>query len=169
MKKLRVYLFCAACLALISWDRATKDMAIEHLKNKAPVSYLHNTIQLMYAENTGAAMSLGDALPKTLNVVLLGVLPLALLVGGFIYTIKRSKDLSFLRLFSLALIISGGLGNISDRLLHDRHVTDFIFIDLKSVHTGIFNFADVFVSFGVILFLISSYQRKKTIREESYS
>jgi signal peptidase II len=58
--------------------------------------------------------------------------------------------MSMMKLFSFALIISGGMGNIIDRILFDRHVTDFMILDVQGVHTGIFNFADVCVTAGAI-------------------
>jgi len=52
------------------------------------------------------------------------------------------------------LIISGGIGNIIDRILFDRHVSDFMILSFKGLHTGVFNFADVYVTVGAILLLI---------------
>jgi signal peptidase II len=157
---LKVALFCFGSLALVSWDRATKDLAKEHLMNKAPVSYWHDTFRLEYAENTGAAMSLGDGLPAKTSFWLLGILPLVLLSALFVYTIHRSKDISLPKMLSLSLIIAGGLGNIIDRLLFDRHVTDFINIGINELRTGIFNFADVFITAGAICLLVF-YKNKK--------
>ncbi|MEO8174052.1 MAG: signal peptidase II [Sediminibacterium sp.] len=162
--RVKIILFCLSTLVFIGCDRVTKDLAKEHLKNKASVSYLHNTIQLMYAENTGAALNLGDSLPKAASFWLLSILPLAFLVGLSIYTIRQSKEMSMAKLFSFALVISGGLGNIIDRLLFDRHVTDFMLVDIKGIHTGIFNFADVCVSAGAIGLMV--FHRDKKIQKE---
>ncbi len=164
MKKgLKIVLFCLSCLTLISWDRATKDLAKEHLMNREPVSYLHDTFRLQYIENTGAAMSLGDSLPKTASFWLLSVLPLLVLIGLFIYVVMKAKQLSLFKMSVFALLIAGGLGNVIDRLLFDRHVTDFMNIGFRSVRTGIFNFADVCVTAGAIglLFL---YRKNSSLR-----
>ena len=151
MKKgMKILLFCLSSLVLISWDRATKNLAKEHLQNKEPLTYFHNTFRLEYVENTGAAMSLGDGLSKTASFWLLSIIPLVLLLGLFIYTIKNSKHLNFSKMFSFALIFAGGLGNIIDRLLFDRHVTDFMNIGFNNIRTGIFNFADICVTLGAI-------------------
>src|SRR5882757_4200693 len=122
-RRLKIVVFCLSSVTLISWDRVTKELAKDNLMNKAPASYLHDTFRLEYIENTGAAMSLGDGLPKTTSFWLLSILPLAILVALFIYTIGRSKQLSMWKILAFALIIAGGLGNIIDRLLFDRHVT----------------------------------------------
>ena len=161
MKKgLKIFLFFLICLTFISWDRATKVLAKEHLKNKEAVSYLHNSFRLTYVENTGAAMSLGDSLPKAASFWLLSVLPLLfifILVG---YIIKNAEKFSFSRMLAFALIIAGGIGNIIDRLLFDRHVSDFMNIGYKNIRTGIFNFADVCVTAGAIA-LVLLYRNKK--------
>ena len=86
----KILLFCTASVACISCDRVTKDMAKEHLKNQEPVSYFHNTIRLEYVENTGAALSLGDDLPKRTSFWLLSILPLIFLIALFAFTIKNA-------------------------------------------------------------------------------
>jgi signal peptidase II len=155
MKKgMKIMLFCLCSLMLISWDRASKELAKEHLKDKEPISYFHNTVRLEYVENTGAAMNLGDNLSKTASFWLLSILPLAFLLGMFVHTIRKSNQLDLLTLSAIALVFAGGMGNIIDRLMFDRHVSDFMNIGLGSLRTGIFNFADICVSAGAIIFLV---------------
>ncbi len=146
----KVSLFCLSCLTFISWDKATKDMAKEHLKRQEPVSYLHDTFRLEYVENTGAAMSLGDNLPKTISFWLLSILPLGFLSMLFVYVVINVGKFSFLKMSVFALLIAGGFGNVIDRLLFDRHVTDFMNIGFGNFRTGIFNFADVCVTAGAV-------------------
>ena len=154
-------LFILLSLTLISWDRATKELAKEQLKNKAPLSYFHNTLRLEYVENTGAAMSLGDDLPKTASLWLFSIIPLLILSGVGVYALKNSKQLSVPKMVAIALIFSGGIGNIIDRLLYDRHVTDFMNVGINNFRTGIFNFADVCVTAGVIMFAALYYKQKQ--------
>jgi signal peptidase II len=59
-----------------------------------------------------------------------------------------------MKVFSLALLFSGGIGNIIDRILFDRHVTDFLNIGLGTLRTGIFNVADICVTAGAIGMLL---------------
>jgi signal peptidase II len=67
--------------------------------------------------------------------------------------IRKSATLDWRSLFALTLIFSGGLGNLIDRILYDRHVTDFMNLGVFGLRTGIFNFADVYITLGVILAL----------------
>lgn len=156
MKKwIKIFLFCLSSLSLISWDRATKDLAKEHLKNKEPLSYFHNTFRLEYVENIGAAMNLGDGLSKTVSFWLLSILPLILLLILFFYVIYNSNQISALKMFAFALVFAGGIGNIIDRLMFDRHVADFMNIGFNNIRTGIFNFADVCVTTGALFLLLA--------------
>ena len=162
----KIVCFCLTCFTFISCDRATKNMAKTHLKNQETVSYFHDTFRLQYAENTGAALSLGDSLPKTISFWLLSILPLVFLLGLFTYTIKNAQKMSFMKMFSLALLFSGGIGNIIDRILFDRHVTDFMNLGISNIRTGIFNVADVCVTAGAIGILLF-YGDKRPIRTSS--
>jgi signal peptidase II len=152
--RLKILLFCFSSLTLISWDRVTKDIAKEHLKDKAAYSYFHDSFRLQYAENTGAAMSMADDLPKVASFWILGIIPLVFLIGFFVYSIQRSGKLPFGKLFAFSLIFAGGIGNIIDRLLFDRHVSDFMNFGILSFRTGIFNFADVWITTGACYLLI---------------
>ncbi len=159
---MKILLFCLSSLVLISWDRASKELAKEHLMDKAPQTYFHDTFRLQYVENTGAALSIGDNLPKAASFWLLSILPLALLLFMSGYAIKHSGEMSTSKLASFALIVAGGLGNIYDRIVFDRHVTDFMNIGIGDLRTGIFNFADVCVTAGAILILVS-YKKKVVV------
>jgi len=158
---MKIILFCCCCLAFIGCDRVTKNLAKETLKDKEPLTYFHDTIRLLYTENTGAALSLGDDLPKTASFWLLSIVPLLILLALFVYTIKNLQQMGTMKIFSLALIFSGGIGNIIDRIFFDRHVTDFMNVGIGNLRTGIFNVADVCITAGVIG-LLFFFNNKKT-------
>jgi signal peptidase II len=157
---MKVSLFCLTSLMFIGCDRITKDLAKEHLMYREPLSYFHNTVRLEYVENTGAALSLGDTLSKPLSFWLLSILPLIFLLLLFVYVIRKMHELSPLKLLSFSMIIAGGSGNIIDRIMFDRHVSDFMNIGISNLRTGIFNVADMCVTAGVIV-LLFSYREKK--------
>jgi signal peptidase II len=148
--RLKILIFCLSTLAFIGCDRVTKDLAKEHLQNQVPLSFLHNSFRLVYVENTGAAMSLGDNLPKAASFWLLSMLPLLFLLAFALYALKKMKELNIIKIISFSLIIAGGLGNIIDRIVFDRHVTDFMILGFWKIQTGVFNVADVCVTAGAI-------------------
>ena len=151
-------------LLFIGCDRVTKDLAKEHLMNHEPVTYLHNSVVLEYVENTGAALSLGDNLPKAVSFWLLSMLPLLFLVILFIYAIRKVEVLNNWKLLAFSLIFAGGLGNIIDRIAFDRHVTDFMNVGIGSLRTGIFNVADMCVTAGVIVLLFAYWSESRRKR-----
>ncbi len=143
------------CVVFIGCDRVTKQMAKQHLMFSEPKSYFHDTFRLEYAENTGAALSVGDTLPQPVSFWLLSILPLVVLGLLFVYVMRRLNEFSYLKLFAFALVIAGGLGNIIDRIMYDRHVTDFMNMGINNLRTGIFNVADVCITAGIIMLFIS--------------
>lgn len=157
----KIALFCFICIFSIGCDRVTKDLAKQHLANKEVKSFLHDTVRLVYVENTGAALSLGSELSNTTAFWLLSILPLAFLFLLLGYAIKNVATLSIPQLIFFAMIFSGGIGNIIDRIIHNRHVPDFMNVGINNFRTGIFNFADVFVSIGVLGLMITLLLKKE--------
>jgi signal peptidase II len=58
-----------------------------------------------------------------------------------------------------SLIAGGALSNVIDRLLHEGRVLDFINIAIAPLNVMIFNFADVAIALGTIMFTIASIRR----------
>lgn len=162
-RKSKIIIFLLCCIISIGADRITKNLAKEHLQDKGELSYFHDTFRLVYVENTGAALSLGDSLPPAASFWLLSMLPLAFLLVVAFYVYRHLDGMTPLRIFSIALIFSGGIGNIIDRVLYDRHVTDFMNMGIGSLRTGIFNVADVCVTAGVIGLLVFRSKQKEEI------
>ena len=50
----------------------------------------------------------------------------------------------------LCSVAGGGIGNIFDRVMYGS-VTDFLYVRVGIFQTGIFNFADVSITAGVLL------------------
>ncbi len=143
-----VFLSILFCLALIGFDQFIKYIVIEYLK---PVEYfdvIENVLRLRYVENTGAVF--GSFATHTLFLTVFSVI----LLGIVIYYLISNRNQSKLVNFCLLLMISGGVGNIIDRIrLH--YVVDYIeplFIDF-----AVFNFAACLITvgaFSLIIYLI---------------
>jgi signal peptidase II len=164
----KILLFCLICTAFIGCDRVTKQLAKQDLMFRPAKSYFHDTFILEYAENTGAALSLGDNLPQATSFWLLSIVPLMLMIALFIYVVKQVNNFSLFKLFAFSLIVSGGLGNIIDRIIYDRHVTDFMNMGIGTFRSGIFNVADVCITAGVIaLFIVYNSKNKGLLRPDN--
>ena len=126
-------------------DRVTKLMSIKHLKNGNDITIIKNIFDFQYVENRGAAF--GILAGKKYILIILT----AIIVLGMIYYLVKYKPESKLLKVSLALIISGALGNIYDRISYN-YVVDFIYIHYKDIFTWPnFNIADMLVVAGTIL------------------
>tara|TARA_Y100000766_G_scaffold241335_1_gene219211 strand:- start:121 stop:354 length:234 start_codon:yes stop_codon:yes gene_type:complete len=63
---------------------------------------------------------------------------------------------SGLKKYSLLMILGGALGNVFDRIIY-KAVPDFIDFHIGNFHWFIFNFADIFISIGVIFLIIMEF------------
>jgi signal peptidase II len=61
-----------------------------------------------------------------------------------------------------ALICSGGIGNLIDRLTHGGYVTDFLNVGIGPLRTGIFNVADFVLLVGLGIIVLSGASSART-------
>jgi signal peptidase II len=144
----------------ISCDQVTKSLAKEYLIDKGTIHVIGDVFILLYAENTGAFLGMGSDLPEPFKFILLSLVPTLCLIGFFVY-IGLKKELSVFQIICLSSIVGGGIGNICDRLMNNGVVIDFMNFGINGLRTGILNFADLSLTFGVILFVISLYTSRR--------
>tara|TARA_Y100000588_G_C13828138_1_gene742395 strand:+ start:187 stop:660 length:474 start_codon:yes stop_codon:yes gene_type:complete len=70
-----------------------------------------------------------------------------------------TKSWSKFERIGAGFIAGGAIGNALDRIIYGR-VIDFIDLHFNNIHFPTFNFADTFITLGVILMLISSYIKR---------
>lgn len=165
-KSTKIILFCFTCILFIGCDRITKNIAKHNLIDKPSQSFFHDTFRFEYVENTGAMLSLGDSLSPAISFWLLSIIPLMVLLALFVYVLKNIGRMNTIKWFSFAMIFAGGIGNVIDRIIFDRHVTDFMNVGIGNLRTGIFNVADMCVTFGAIG-LLFFYNDKKEATDKS--
>ena len=83
----------------------------------------------------------------------------SIVVGSFLILLAIFSDTKLFRI-SLGLISSGALGNAIDRVYFGG-VIDFIDFFIYNFHWPAFNFADIFITIGVILLLFDNIFNKK--------
>ena len=83
----------------------------------------------------------------------------SIVVGCFLILLAVFSDKKVFRI-SLGLISSGALGNAIDRVYFGG-VIDFIDFFIYNFHWPAFNFADIFITIGVILLLFDNIFNKK--------
>jgi len=156
-KKILLVIFTVTCLS--GCDLISKNMVLENLKGSQVKSYLGGNIELVFTENSGGMLSLGSNLPEQVKFIIFQLCISILLSALFFYLLLK-KDLGKLQGAALILVLSGGLGNLITRIGNDGNVIDFIVIELFGYHTGIFNIADIYVTTGVAILIVSSIYRK---------
>lgn len=139
------------CIAL---DQITKYVAKILIKPGTVISLLGDTIRLQLAKNEGAFLSMGSSFSHEYRFLIFTILVSVMLFSLLFYYFS-SKSLSSLSYLSLALIISGGFGNLIDRIIHKGVVIDFLNFGIGNLRTGILNIADMAITFGVILLIYS--------------
>lgn len=133
----------AVVLALVALDRATKVWAFHVLRTDGPIRLLP-FFELSYAENTGAAFSLGGGFGHAANAFFIVVS--AALTVFLIRQMRRWPQHDLWLQAGGTLVLAGALGNLYDRVAY-RYVVDFLYLH----HWPIFNVADSCISIGACL------------------
>ena len=144
------FIALAAIVLLAAADQIIKYAVVKNIPlGGKPVEVIKigatKIFSLEHIRNTGAAWSIMQG-----KIWFLVLLPLAVCAFAlwYMYRIRRG---SRLELFSIALMVAGGIGNLIDRI-RIKEVVDYIKFELFSF--PIFNFADICVVIGAILFCI---------------
>tara|TARA_B100001113_G_scaffold59366_1_gene44882 strand:+ start:140 stop:628 length:489 start_codon:yes stop_codon:yes gene_type:complete len=157
-KRKRNLLITIIVFLSIAFDQISKICVRNNFESYVENSIVGDIFTLIKVENTGAFLGMGSELSETPRILLLIVLPIVVLISITIYT-YFDKSLDKISIIGFSLIIGGGIANIFDRIVFGS-VTDFLYLNFGSIFkTGIFNIADVSVTTGMILILISSFKK----------
>ncbi len=163
--RLRRMLFAVIIvIAVVGLDQLTKEIARRTLAFQPPVELMGGFVRFMYIENTGAFLGLGMTLPAVVRfwVFVVGtgmLLPVILLYAIF------AGHLVTRQVIALSLIAAGGIGNMIDRVFNDGAVVDFCIMGTGSIHTGVFNLADMAITAGVFLVVLTLGGKKHHVPE----
>lgn len=150
-------------LILIIVDQLTKYWVNQALVLGEPVAimpYLNFT--LVY--NYGAAFSFLADMGGWQRWFFSG---LALIVGGgLLFWLARLPKGWTVEVLGINLILSGAVGNLIDRIIAGR-VTDFIDFYIGGWHYATFNVADIAISVGAALLLLSEFWLKPRQQKQS--
>lgn len=147
----------------IAIDQISKVIARANIDPTDRINVIGDFFILMNVENEGAFLGMGSSMNPTLKLIFLLVIPVIVL-GYLIYYIIRNKDIDKWSTIALACIAGGGIANVFDRIVYGS-VTDFFYLHINdTLKTGIFNVADMSVTFGMIILLLSALfvKKKKT-------
>ena len=120
--------------------------------------FVNDYLNLNLIWNTGIGFGIFSSVDNFfyhLITFIIGVIILFLFYLIFTSKIRKEKIL-------FSLIIGGAIGNFYDRVVF-RAVPDFIDIHYKNLHWFTFNTADIFISIGVIILMLTRIKEKKEI------
>ena len=147
-------------LPLYVLDQLTKRWILQHIDPESPLKIIPNWFDLVNVTNTGAAF--GSF--KNNNLFFVALSSIALVAVASLLMRKRSRKDSW-RDVSLALLLAGVLGNLTDRLSYG-HVVDFLLFDLHVPFAHpwpAFNVADSCICIAVVCFIIYSLRANKGV------
>jgi len=144
-------------LPLYALDQWTKLMVLRSISPDEPRAVVPDFFNLVNVTNDGAAF--GSF--RGNNTFFIVISAIAFLVVLALLVQRRPPDVW--RDASLALLLAGILGNLTDRLLYG-HVIDFLLFDLHIPYAHpwpAFNVADSCISIAVVSFVIHSFWQGK--------
>jgi signal peptidase II len=142
-------------LPLYILDQITKFLVLANLPTQVSIEVIPGFFNLVQVHNTGAAFGM----LKDNNWFFIGLASVALIAVAVMA--KRGCFLDTPTRLGAALLASGILGNLTDRLLHG-HVVDFLDVILPWYgHWPAFNVADSCICVAAFLFLISGFTAPK--------
>src|SRR5215469_10141980 len=145
-------------LPFYALDQWTKQMVLRFISPDEPRILIANFFSLVNVTNTGAAF--GSFRGNNTFFIAISSVALVIVLG----LLLRARGPDRLRDLSLALLLAGILGNLTDRLLYG-HVIDFLLFDLHIAYAHpwpAFNVADSCISVAVVLFIIHSFWKRKS-------
>ncbi len=139
-------MYTAVIIGGILLDQLTKVLAEVFLKSNGTFPIIKNALHLTYVENRGAAFGmLADNRWLFMIVSVVAIL----VFGAYLYLGHAESTLSAV---ALAMMTSGGIGNMIDRIFRG-YVIDFI--DFRLINFAVFNGADSLVCVGAGLLILS--------------
>ena len=156
-------LYSAIIFGGILLDQLTKWLSVKFLAAVDTVPLIKGVLHLTYVENTGAAF--GMLKDQRWVFILISTVTI---IAFLLYLYLGHAD-SKLYAIAFSMIISGGIGNMIDRVALG-YVVDFI--DFRLINFAVFTGADSFVCVGagiMILALILEMRREATSEKKKKS
>ena len=139
VKKIYVIFF------LIFLDFLSKKIVFNYVKINSLIE-IFPFFDLTHIHNYGISFGLLSGFISPKIIVLIGLIVTLLIY--FIYIQSSEK----LEKWGLIMIISGALSNILDRILNN-YVLDFISLHYNDFYWPAFNFADIYITIGVLIII----------------
>ncbi|MDC3174099.1 signal peptidase II [Candidatus Pelagibacter sp.] len=150
--KKNLFFYLIFVLIIFCLDRISKIYVIEKFKNNFDNTlYESKFLNIHLIWNEGIAFGLMSFDEKSFYNTLTVIIILVSLLILYLSYINKG-----LQKYALLSIFAGSLGNIYDRLFYNA-VPDFIDFHVEDFHWFIFNIADIFITVGVIIMIMTEF------------
>ena len=144
------YIWLLIAALLVGVDRLTKYIVSANMELQVTIHIIKigdtEVLNVYYCLNSGAAFSKLQG-HKLFLIIMTSAVIVVLLYAMIFKKVKRPVYVA-----SVGLILSGGIGNLIDRIFNDGLVVDFI--DFRLINFPIFNVADICAVCGAVLLFI---------------
>ena len=147
-------LYCLIVVSIIFFfDRYTKIFILNNFTENT--YYLNDYINLNLVWNIGIGFGFFST-DSTIFYNLMTLLITIVIIALFYVLVKSENPDKF----AYALILGGAIGNLHDRLVFQA-VPDFIDLHYNNFHWFTFNVADIFITAGILIILMTGFIIKK--------
>ena len=147
-KKENIY-FIILTIIIIYLDRISKEKVIENFNES--VFYFNDYVNIDLIWNNGIGFGLLSTNSSLIYNLVTLIIGLVIVFITCIFCISEKTDK-----FIYSIIIGGALENFSDRIIY-KAVPDFIDLHFDNFHWFTFNVADIFITIGIIIFILRSF------------
>jgi len=142
---------------VVALDLVTKLVAVRALPPYLGVRIAGDAVQLRLVYNAGAAFGLNLGDHSRWIFMALSIAAIVVLVS----MLRTTRPGDRLRLYALASICAGALGNLIDRVRSPRGVVDFLDVGVGALRWPTFNVADMAVTCGAVALALSLWGEGK--------
>ena len=150
-KKENIYFF-VLILFIFFLDRYSKNFILNNFREKR--LYINDFLNFDLTWNTGMAFGLFSSDLEIIYNSLTFLIGVVIFILFYLLLISAKLDKLI-----YCIIIGGAIGNFYDRLQY-KAVPDFIDFHINNFHWFTFNISDVFISFGVLVFILKGFYEK---------
>ena len=148
LKKENIFIFLII-LFCVFLDRYTKNEVIINFSEN--VFFINNFINIDLIWNTGIGFGFFSTESSLIYNLVSALVGVVIVILCYFTIISEVTDKLI-----YAIIIGGAIGNFYDRLIFNA-VPDFIDLHYDRYHWFTFNVADIFITLGIIIFLINEF------------
>ena len=109
---------------------------------------INNFLDITHIHNFGVSFGLFAEIIPSYILIVIGLSVVCFLI----FLLINSRD--DLESWGLFIIISGAMANIVDRFING-YVIDFIYFHINQFYWPAFNFADIYISIGIIMIILN--------------